>query len=59
MCKYCDEDRLIEQGAIWLGELGVVAYINGKNEFAINIYGKQVNIPIKFCPFCGNKLVTD
>lgn len=57
-CKYCDEDRLIEQGAIWFGEKGTktIACINSKNEFTVNIKGNQANIPIKFCPWCGNKL---
>ena len=57
MCKYCDEDRIIEQGAIWFGKEGKIATINRYNEFIINIDGQQVNIPIKFCPFCGDKLI--
>ncbi len=56
MCKYCDDDRIIGQGAIWLEKKGTIACINAKNEFVVNIEGKQANIPIKFCPWCANKL---
>ena len=55
-CNYCDDDRLIEQGAICFVEKGTIACINSKNEFVVNIKGAQANIPIKFCPWCGNKL---
>jgi hypothetical protein len=57
-CKYCDEDRLIEQGAIWFGEKGTktIGCINSLNEFVVNIKGNQANIPIRFCPWCGSKL---
>ena len=57
-CNYCDEDRLIDQGAIWFGEKGTrtIGCINSMNEFVVNIKGNQANIPIKFCPWCGSKL---
>jgi len=55
-CKYCDEDRLVGQGAIYFGRVGTIACVNAKNEFVINIKGDQANIPIEFCPWCGNKL---
>lgn len=58
MCKYCDEDRLIEQGAIYFGEAGKIACINSKDEFVVNIKGDQMNIPVRYCPFCGEKLAT-
>jgi hypothetical protein len=56
MCKYCDEHRLIGQGAIWFGEAGTIACINEKDELVVNIEGRQANIPIKTCPWCGTNL---
>lgn len=56
MCKYCDDDRIIEQAAIYFGESGELAQINSEDELIVSIEGKQMNIPIYYCPFCGNKL---
>lgn len=56
MCKYCDDDRIIEQAAIYFGESGELAQINSEDELIVSIEGKQMDIPIRYCPFCGNKL---
>lgn len=57
MCKFCDEDRIINHSCIWFGKEGEIATINSNNELTVNINGEQMNIPIEFCPFCGNKLL--
>ncbi|MNL91145.1 hypothetical protein D3C81_08740 [compost metagenome] len=56
LCKYCNEDRLINQGAVFFGEKGKIAFINSEDEFVVNIDGNQMNIPIKYCPFCNEVL---
>lgn len=58
MCKYCDDDRSIDCASVYFGEVGKIATINEYSEFVVNIEGNQMNIPIKYCPFCGDKLET-
>jgi len=54
-CKYCNLKE-IGMGDIWTKEtVGIVA-INDKKELVVSIKGEQMNIPIEFCPWCGNKL---
>lgn len=55
-CCYCDDDRIIDQGAVWLGKVGTIACINSNNELVVNIDGAQANIPILGCPWCCKKL---
>jgi len=55
-CKYCDEDRMIDKGAVWAARIGTIACITSRNELLVNIKGEQTNIPITHCPFCGNEL---
>ena len=53
-CKYCSQDRMIGKGTTYFGDKGMIACINSNDEFVVNIEGLQMQIPIKYCPFCGS-----